>query len=150
MGSCRWIFAPGRLECIHCGRVVHTSSRSAVASCPVNTAPEQIVVQAGYAPGGPGTELKALLSGWPLYVTATEDCPCNSHAGQMDAWGPAECERRIDEIVGWLRAEAGRRGLPFLDAAGRVLVRRAIRNARRKTPNQIPARPAENASETGI
>lgn len=49
----------------------------------------------------------------------------------MDAWGCDECEQRIDEIVGWLREEAGKRGLPFLDIAGRMLVKRAIRNARR-------------------
>jgi hypothetical protein len=34
-------------------------------------------------------------------------------------------------IVGWLREEATKRGLPFLDAAGRLLVRRAIKNARK-------------------
>ena len=51
----------------------------------------------------------------------------------MDAWGPDECERpeRIDEVVAVMRAEAEARGLPFLDIAGRLLVRRAIRNARR-------------------
>jgi hypothetical protein len=51
----------------------------------------------------------------------------------MDAWGPDECERpeRIAEVVAVMRAEAEARGLPFLDLAGRVLVRRAIRNARR-------------------
>lgn len=80
---------------------------------------------------GPGTELKKLLAGWPLRITYTPDCPCRSHAAQMDAWGCDECERRIDEIVGWLREEAHKRGLPFVDVAGRMLVRRAIRNARR-------------------
>lgn len=51
----------------------------------------------------------------------------------MDAWGPDECERpeRIEEVVAVMRAEAHARGLPFLDAAGRLLVKRAIRNARR-------------------
>ena len=51
----------------------------------------------------------------------------------MDMWGPDECERpeRIDEVVAVMRAEAEARGLPFLDVAGRMLVRRAISNARR-------------------
>jgi hypothetical protein len=51
----------------------------------------------------------------------------------MDAWGPDECARpeRIDEVVAVMREEAKSRGLPFLDAAGRLLVRRAIANARR-------------------
>ena len=49
----------------------------------------------------------------------------------MDAAGCEWCEAHLDEIVGWLREEARARGLPFLDAAGRLLVRRAIANARR-------------------
>jgi hypothetical protein len=52
---------------------------------------------------------------------------------QMDAWGCDECSKpeRIAEVVAVMRAEAEARGLPFLDLAGRLLVRRAIRNARR-------------------
>jgi hypothetical protein len=55
---------------------------------------------------------------------------------KMDQWGPDECERpeRIDEVVAVMRAEAEARGLPFLDIAGRLLVRRAIRNARKAAP----------------
>jgi hypothetical protein len=51
----------------------------------------------------------------------------------MDAWGCDEASRpeRIDEVVAVMRAEAAARGLPFLDVAGRLLVRRAISNARR-------------------
>jgi len=49
----------------------------------------------------------------------------------MDERGIEWCEQNIDEIVGWLREEAHKRGLPFVDMAGRMLVRRAIRNARR-------------------
>jgi hypothetical protein len=51
----------------------------------------------------------------------------------MDAWGCDECSKpeRIDEVVAVMRAEAEARGLPFLDVAGRLLVRRAIANARR-------------------
>jgi hypothetical protein len=54
-------------------------------------------------------------------------------AAQMDAWGPDGCERpeRINEVVAVMRAEAEARGLPFVDLAGRMLVRRAIANARR-------------------
>jgi hypothetical protein len=51
----------------------------------------------------------------------------------MDAWGCDEASKpeRIDEVVAVMRAEAEARGLPFLDVAGRMLVRRAISNARR-------------------
>lgn len=90
---------------------------------------------AKYSPGyldpglGPGTELKKLLA--MAGIKAEVDCPCNKHARIMNIWGPDECERRIDEIVGWLQEEAARRNLPFLNVAGRVLVHRAIANARR-------------------
>jgi hypothetical protein len=51
----------------------------------------------------------------------------------MDAWGPDEASKpeRIAEVVAVMRAEAEARGLPFIDLAGRLLVRRAIQNARR-------------------
>ena len=80
---------------------------------------------------GPGTELSKLLKRFGIEPTPT--CSCRAKAAQMDAWGPAECSKpeRIDEVVAVMRAEAEARGLPFLDMAGRMLVRRAIRNARK-------------------
>ena len=80
---------------------------------------------------GPGTELSRLLKRFGIEATPT--CQCRAKAAQMNAWGPDECERpeRIEEVVAVMREEAKARGLPFLDAAGRLLVRRAIRNARR-------------------
>jgi hypothetical protein len=38
---------------------------------------------------------------------------------------------RIEEVVKVMREEAAARGLPFLDIAGRLLVKRAISNARK-------------------
>lgn len=81
---------------------------------------------------GPGTELKKLLK--LIRITATPNCSCNARARTMDQMGCDWCEANIDMIVGWLREEAGRRKLPFVDAAGRMLVRRAIRNARKAEP----------------
>ena len=46
---------------------------------------------------------------------------------------PGWCAENLDTIVGWLREQATERGLPFIDAAGRMLVKRAIRNAARLT-----------------
>ena len=80
--------------------------------------------------GGPGTELKKLLAN--VGMTSTANCKCNSRAALMDANGCDWCEAHTEEIVSWLREEATERGLPFLDVAGRLLVRRAIANARRK------------------
>jgi hypothetical protein len=81
-----------------------------------------------------GSELKRLLAGWPFRITPDSGCQCNAMAASMDARGCDWCEQNTDEIVGWLRREAGRRGIPFLDAAGKILVRLAIRNARRNLP----------------
>ena len=80
---------------------------------------------------GPGTELSKLLKRFGISPTPT--CSCRAKAAEMDRWGPDEASRpeRIDEVVAVMRAEAAARGLPFLDIAGRLLVRRAIQNARR-------------------
>lgn len=80
---------------------------------------------------GPGSALSRLLSRFGIEATPT--CACRAKAAEMDAWGPDECERpeRIEEVVAVMRAEAEARGLPFLDAVGRLLVKRAIRNARK-------------------
>jgi hypothetical protein len=81
--------------------------------------------------GGPGSELSAILGRLGIYPTPT--CSCRAKAQQMDAWGPDECSKpeRIEEVLAVMREEAKARGLPFLDAAGRMLIRRAIANARR-------------------
>lgn len=80
---------------------------------------------------GPGTELSRLLKRFGIEPTPT--CSCRAKAAEMDAWGCDEASKpeRIDEVVAVMRAEAQARGLPFLDVAGRLLVRRAIANARR-------------------
>ena len=51
----------------------------------------------------------------------------------MDEKGCDWCEspEGMAEIMGFLREAAEERGLPFLDAAGRLLVKRAISNARK-------------------
>jgi hypothetical protein len=84
-------------------------------------------------PYGPGTELKSLLAGWPFRIVASPDCKCTSRAAYMDAQGCDWCESEegMAEIMGFLREAAEERGLPFLDAAGRLLVKRAIHNARK-------------------
>jgi len=84
---------------------------------------------------GPGTELKKLLAGWPLYIKSTPTCSCNARARKMDeeeARDPGWCAAHLDEIVGWLREEANKRGLPFLDSAGKLLVKKAIKNYNKK------------------
>ena len=83
-------------------------------------------------PHGPGSELSMLLKRFGIEPTPT--CACRAKAAEMDALGADECSRpeRIEEVVAVMREEAKARGLPFVDMAGRLLVRRAIANARRK------------------
>jgi hypothetical protein len=93
----------------------------------------------GYSPHrGPGSLLKETLAGWPFFLSPSNDCSCASRALFMDVKEyhyPGWCEANLGTIVGWLREEAEKRGLPFLDVVGRLLVRRAIRNARRAAAN---------------
>ena len=116
------------LSCKVCGGRVSAANvfRACRATKPASHQPDAATLS-----GGPGTELKTLLAGWPLYLTSSPDCACNARAAEMDRQGVEWCEANIDTIVGWLREQAEARGLPFLDVAGRLLVRRAIRNARR-------------------
>ena len=80
---------------------------------------------------GPGTELSKLLKRFGIEPTPT--CACRAKAAEMDAWGADECSKpeRIEEVVAVMHAEAKARNLPFIDAIGRMLVKRAISNARR-------------------
>ena len=96
---------------------------------------------------GPGTELSKLLKRFGIEPTPT--CKCRAKAAQMDAWGCDESSKpeRIEEVVAVLREEATKRGLPFLDAAGRVLVRRAISNARKELARAEKAATAEGSDE---
>lgn len=103
------------------------------------------VPKAGYEPPppvlpahGPGTELSKLLKRFGIEPTPT--CACRAKAQEMDMWGPDECQKpeRIAEVVAVMRAEAEARGLPFLDVAARLLVRHAIRNARKLGPPALP------------
>ena len=96
---------------------------------------------------GPGTELSKLLKRFGIEPTPT--CACRAKANEMDAWGCDECSKpeRIEEVVDVMRQEAKARGLPFLDMAGRMLVRRAIANARKAEAKR--AKEAEQAAAEG-
>lgn len=80
---------------------------------------------------GPGTELKKMLAWWGIHETKT--CKCHEHAVIMDRWGADKCEQRMDVILGWIKAEAQRRKLPYVEMVGKMLVRRAIKRARART-----------------
>lgn len=80
--------------------------------------------------GGPGTELKKLLS--LVRIAVAPNCSCTAYAAQMDAWGPDGCLERLPEIVAHLEAQAKGRRLPFSRVVAEKLVRVAIGRARKK------------------
>jgi hypothetical protein len=77
---------------------------------------------------GPGCQLRRTLAWWGIRDDGS--CGCDSFAAQMDAWGPDECFRRIEDIVEHLRQAAEKKGLPFIATAARIMVGRAIEAAR--------------------
>ena len=79
--------------------------------------------------GGAGTEVKRLLS--MIGITSSPTCSCNQRAKYMDKMGVEWCEQHKAEIVGWLREEAKKRKLPFFDAAGYMLLKLAIKRAKK-------------------
>jgi len=115
---------PVTKRCTACG--VEDFFCGSLRACPALSASPQPVATPTH---GPGTELKKLLA--KVGITSTPDCSCTARAAEMDRQGVKWCEANIDTIVGWLREQAEARGLPFLDIAGRLLVKRAIANARR-------------------
>lgn len=99
-----------------------------VASTPLEATGDSFVVRDLGARQGPGTHLKALLAKFGIHPTPT--CSCNKMAQQMNEWGAEGCLTHIEEIVDVMGEEAHKRGLPFIRAAGRILVKKAIRNSR--------------------
>lgn len=140
---CQWTESADSWTCSQCAANV---PKSAVASRPFaacrvgaerNGVPFREVALAKRQPAqfdrmlnGPGTELKNLLAKFGIKSGAT--CQCNAHAAQMNLWGPDECDRRIDQILVWLHEEASRKRMPFIEPLARILVRRAISNARKR------------------
>jgi hypothetical protein len=99
-------------------------------------------------PFGPGTELRRIIASWQkrfpwLSLSATPGCGCGSTARQMDAWGPSKCAAKIDVLVAKLEAEAAKRRLtvPFRKTAARLLIKQAIRRARRAQADRPPPLP---------
>jgi hypothetical protein len=80
----------------------------------------------------PGTQLKSLLRRLGIEELGP-GCKCRSHSAIMDRQGCDWVESHIDLVVSWLRHEAKKRGLPFMDLAGRMLVKTALRRARRES-----------------
>ncbi len=78
---------------------------------------------------GPGAELHKLLG--KLGLKPKPGCKCNARINQMNLMGADWCSQNIDTIVGWLKEEATRSGLPFIEIAAKLMVKRAISRARK-------------------
>jgi hypothetical protein len=85
---------------------------------------------------GPGCQLRRSLAWWGIRDDGK--CGCDSFAAQMDAWGPDECWKRIEEIVEHLRQAAEKKSLPFIATAARIIVGRAIEAARAEATPATP------------
>ena len=79
---------------------------------------------------GPGTELHGMLS--RLGMKFSKDCKCNAHIREMNKQGIEWCEENVETIVGWLRDEAARRKIPFVDLIARKFIRMATKRAKKK------------------
>lgn len=85
-------------------------------------------------PNGPGTVLAKMIKS--LGIVMSDSCSCRRHAIEMNTKGNDWCSANVDTVVGWLREEATRRGLPFVDMVGRLMVTRAIKKSRKLLANQ--------------
>ncbi len=111
-----------RWQCSLCGTVVDDVDLSLG---PVR----HLCVKAGTPPGPmPGTELKRLLT--KVGFATGAGCQCDAHVDEMNRQGVDWCEANIDTIVGWLKKEAEKQGEPYFAWEMRLLVSRAIANAR--------------------
>lgn len=85
-------------------------------------------------PNHPGTILSKMIKS--VGIQMTDSCSCKRHALEMNDYGNDWCESNLDTVVGWLRDEAKKRNLPFIDAIGKLLVGRAIKKSRKLLANQ--------------
>ena len=90
---------------------------------------KQMILKKLRAKLGVGGEMKRILRTFGIEEKST--CKCNARSATMDLWGPDQCEQRADQIVSWLREEAKKRKLVFFDVFGRMILRRAIKAARK-------------------
>jgi hypothetical protein len=85
---------------------------------------------------GPGDCLHDLIVAW-VGEKPIKGCGCKNKIRTMNTWGPDECEARIDEILGWLRDQAGKRGwwkyaitIPGAKMFLKILIQKAINESR--------------------
>jgi hypothetical protein len=80
-------------------------------------------------PDGPGTILSGMLSA--MGINSTPNCSCRARAIRMNTEGPDWCENNLQTILDWLREEAKKRKLPFVESGAKLMVQKAISKSRR-------------------
>lgn len=80
-------------------------------------------------PTGPGTILSKIIKS--LGINMVEGCSCKQHAITMNQKGIDWCEQNKNIILEWLREEAQKRKLPFLDSIGEFMIQRAINKSKK-------------------
>lgn len=79
-------------------------------------------------PNGPGSVLSQMIK--TLGIVMSQGCSCRRHAIEMNTRGNNWCENNIDTIIIWLKEEAKKRKLPFIDSVGKLMVNRAIKKSK--------------------
>jgi hypothetical protein len=89
---------------------------------------------------GVGTELKNIIAWWqkrfPMFDLGEKSgCGCRATANWMNSLGPDGCEKKLEQILDKLEAEADKRKLsiPFQRTWARMMVKAAIRRSRKNT-----------------
>jgi hypothetical protein len=96
-------------------------------------------------PLGPGGHLKKLIASLGV---KPGNCNCEPSVATMNHNGPDWCEANIETIVDWLRVAAKEQRYIFSATVARILVRRAIRNARRENSEAEARRLAVDSGTT--
>ncbi len=78
--------------------------------------------------GQVGTELRKIISWLPVKKNCSR---CRNLERKFNAWGVDKCEQNINRIVAHLKIAAKRRSIPTTNSLLTIVVKRAIRNARR-------------------
>lgn len=80
-------------------------------------------------PNGPGSILTGMIS--TLGIKSSSSCSCRRHALEMNDKGPDWCDQNTETILGWLKEESTKRGLPYVEMVAKAMVQRAINKSRR-------------------
>jgi hypothetical protein len=87
-------------------------------------------------PDGAGTILSGMISS--LGIKSTPNCACRHHAIEMNEKGPDWCEQNLGQILGWLKEESAKRGMPFIETIAKIMVIKAIKKSRRLLEKEKP------------